>query len=62
MHHASLSSPNGNRVLEDGVAVQRNPALDLQTDFQRLQQQMTDVIYEQRCEMSTKPLEYSQRR
>jgi len=62
MHHASLSSPNGNRVLEDGVAVQRNPALDLQTDFQRLQQQMTDGIYEQGREMSAKPGEYPQKK
>ncbi len=40
------------------VAVQLDPALGLQTDFQRLQQQMTDGIYEEQREMSAKPGEY----
>ena len=44
------------------VALQLDPALAIQTDFQRLQQQMTDGIYEQGREMSAKPGEYPQKK
>ena len=42
--------------------LQWDPVLDLQRDFQRLQPQMTDGIYEQGREMSAKPGEYPQKK
>jgi hypothetical protein len=43
-------------------ALQWDPALDLQRDFQRLQPQMTDGIYEQGREVSAEPGKYPQKK